>query len=74
MTLVGFRTSGGHLGQYLSDDPELARRFSELRVGDQVPEIRNPWGVGWMKGGALGIYIGVVYPNEVSETLGDIPL
>lgn len=29
-------TSGGHLGQYLSDDPELARRFSELPVGDQA--------------------------------------
>lgn len=72
MTLVGFRTSGGHLGQYLSDDPELARRFSELRVGDQV--LRSPWRVGWMRGGALGIYIGVVYPNEVSDTLGDVPL
>eukprot|EP00435_Cladocopium_sp_Y103_P022370 s2929_g5.t1 len=29
-------TSGGHLGQYLSEDPELARRFAELRATEQA--------------------------------------
>lgn len=29
-------TSGGQLGQYLSEDPELARRFYELRAGEQA--------------------------------------